>query len=473
MPVSFTQEARLAYLRWLAQEEQEEQRKLRLLRGYYAGEHQTVLTERQLQFLGKTRLSFRHNLCRAVIDILAERLAVQSFLAEDPAAERYAAAANGWWVLNNAAQLENELYMSALIDGQAFLLVAWDAEAEKPLWVPHLAYDGASGVKLHYDPDTGSPVFASKRWQTLRLNDGRLASGSTRLNLYFPDRIEKYVSDATGEFAELGWRRYTDAADEPWPLPWLNEDGEPLGIPVVPFSIGESELLDLIPLQDALNKIDLDLLAAADYAGFRVLWLAGVPPLTDPKTGKELPIELSPGRVLRFSAPDAKVGDVPPADLSQLILTAQYWIQALAGLSRVPQFLFQAQTGDKPSGESLRMQEIGLLSKLQRYQNLFGGGWEQALDISRRLWNLHRPGERIEFGEIGVRWKGVQMENPEQNVRLLQAKAALGVPKRQIWAELGYDEAAIERMESMIAEEERSRETLGSFLLRSFDRGGE
>jgi hypothetical protein len=96
-----------------------------------------------------------------------------------------------------------------------------------------------------------------------------------------------------------------------------------------------------------------------------------------------------------------------------------------------------------------------------------------VLDISRKLWNLHRPAERIEFGEIGVRWKEVQAENPEQNVRLLQAKASLGVPKRQIWAELGYDEAAIERMESMIAEEERSRETLGSFLLRSFDRGDE
>jgi hypothetical protein len=473
MPVSFTQEARLAYLRWLAQEEQEEHRKIRLYRSYYAGQHQTMLTERQAQFLGKTKLTFRHNLCRSVIDILAERLSVQSFLAEDPGADPYATAANAWWVLNNASQIESELYTSALVDGSSFLLIAWNDEASRPLWVPHPAYDGASGVKLHYDPDTGDVAFASKRWQTLRLSNQRIASGSTRLNLYFPDRIEKYVSDPAGEFPELGWRRYTDSPDEPWPLPWLDEDGTPLGVPVVQFSVGDSELADLIPLQDALNKSDLDLLAAADYAGFRVLWLAGVPPLTDPKTGKELPIELSPGRVLRFSDANAKVGDVPPADLSQLISVAHYWIQAIAGLSRVPQFLFQAQTGDKPSGESLRMQEIGLLSKLQRYQNLFAAGWERTLDMSRKLWNLYRPAGRIEFGELRVNWKDTQTENLEQSVRLLQAKAALGVPKRQLWAELGYDEAAIERMEAMIAEEERSRETLGSFLLRSFDRGVE
>ena len=71
-------------------------------------------------------------------------------------------------------------------------------------------------------------------------------------------------------------------------LPWTRTgtaDGEPLGLPVIHFknkdqgyNYGQSELKNIIPLQDALNKTIIDLIAAADTTAFRIYWMVGDDP---------------------------------------------------------------------------------------------------------------------------------------------------------------------------------------------------
>jgi len=82
-----------------------------------------------------------------------------------------------------------------------------------------------------------------------------------RLNIYTPTEIYKYRPAADGE-GEYGWAAYREDADPTWPLDW------PVGVvPIVPFrndddggNWGRSEIDDLIPVQNALNKAVIDLM---------------------------------------------------------------------------------------------------------------------------------------------------------------------------------------------------------------------
>lgn len=478
MPVSLTQEARLAYLRHLVAEDSAEQRWIRTLREYAGGNHPLHLTERQEEFVGlrakDRRHPYSHNLCRLVIDMVVERLSVAGFSPVEQGADDLAVAASAWWEANRMDAGEDELYEAALRDGVSFIVVSWDSRAGLPRWSINHAYDGTQGVKAHYDPDTGELLFASKRWQTVRLTERGDVSGRTRMNLYFPDRVEKYIAANSSALPGLGWSQYRDSEDEPWPVAWTTAQGEPLGVAATPFeNPGGSEIADLIPIQDMLNKSDLDLIAAADHAGFRILWAAGVPPAIDPATGAERRLELSPGHILRMSDPAARIGAIEPADLTKIIAVCQYWIQSAAGVTRTPHYLFQALGAEQPSGESLRMQEIGLLGKIERKQRRFGNAWEDVIYLSAKLWNLHRPADKIKIARIQTQWAPATVKDELQHVQQAQLKATLGVPPEQLWAELGYSQEQIERFHEMRQEELARKETIGSFLLRAFERGEE
>ena len=63
--------------------QEEAAEKVRDLRAYYDGDHPTMLTQRQQEFLGplltESEWPFSHNLVKSVIDTLRERLEVNGF----------------------------------------------------------------------------------------------------------------------------------------------------------------------------------------------------------------------------------------------------------------------------------------------------------------------------------------------------------------------------------------------------------
>jgi hypothetical protein len=216
-----------------------------------------------------------------------------------------------------------------------------------------------------------------------------------------------------------------------------------------------------------LNKSDVDLIAAADAAGFRLLYVTGVPPQYD-AAGTEKTITVQPGKMMRFSEA-AGVGSIEPMDMTQLIKTAGYWTIAIAGTSRMPQYLFHPIGADQPSGESLRMQEMGLVAKCKRKHAVFGNAWEDVLYLSRRLWNLYRPGEQIPDGRVQTQWAEVETKDEMALMESLVQKQTLSVPNEQLWQEMGYTQDQIEEFKNMKAQEG----TVGANLLRDFLNGAE
>jgi hypothetical protein len=475
MPTNYTDEARLAYLRGLASEDAADQEWLRTIRDYADGRHPAYLTDRQKEFLGlRTRTYdylYAHNLCRLVIQAVVERLAVTGFsvVSSDDAApdDAFAHLAQAWWEGNRMDAGQDGLYESAVRDGAAYVIVDWDGE--RPRWTVNYQFDGTQGVKVHRDPDTGAILYATKRWQTYDpARPGQ--TGRTRLTMYFPDRVEKYVATSSKDaaFAQAGWDVIRDGDSEPWPIPWVDGAG-PLGLPVIPFeNPGGSEIADLMPLQDMLNKSDLDLIAGEDAAGFRILWASGMDAEIDPSTGEERSIAIGPGRLVRMSDPDARLGAIEPVDPTKMIAASKYWIESAAGVTRTPQYLFQAQGADQPSGESLKMQEVGLLAKVGRRQRVFGNAWEDVVYLSARLWNLYRPGETTTAPRVQALWKDAATRDEKAFLEGLLIRQQLGVPEAQVWREAGYDEETIAAME---AEKERGSDQIGEQLLTAFDRG--
>lgn len=477
-----TDVARLAYLAHLAAEDAAEQKWIRTLRAYYDGEHPTYLTSRMKEFIGlKSRDGehlYQHNLCHLIVgeavgrlrllgfapvelkaELLDEADVEQEYLTYVGEAKLAARLAMRWWDENKMAAGQDDLYEVVGRDGEAYVIVDWDGE--KPRWTVNLAYDGTQGVKLHRDVNTGEPTFASKRWQ---LEDGR-----TRLTLYFRDRVEKYVSTqaGTGPYAEAGWEAWQDTPEESWPTPW------PYGmLAVVPFvNPGGSDLGQVLPMQDALNKADIDLMAAQDMAGFPVFWASGAPADIDATTGEERTLTIGPGRLVRLTDPAARFGMAEPADLERLIAVSNYWVESVAGVSATPLYRLLSSGKTPPSGDSLEMQEGALVAKVRRKQVVFGDSWEAVVRLSVRLWNAFRPGEAMAETTLDVVWDDPR--SMQQKVAEAEKKAALGVPEEQIWAELGYSQAQIMQFRQMRSERRSEEANLGEMLLRSYEQGEE
>ena len=70
-------EAQLAFAAWQAEEEKARQRAVVTARRYHDGLQDTFMTERMRQFLNvNDQYEFNLNICRLVVDVIAERLIV-------------------------------------------------------------------------------------------------------------------------------------------------------------------------------------------------------------------------------------------------------------------------------------------------------------------------------------------------------------------------------------------------------------
>ena len=60
-----------------------------------------------------------------------------------------------------------------------------------------------------------------------------------------------------------------------------------------------------------------------------------------------------------------------------------------------------------------------------------------------------------------------------QKAQAAQAKLAAGIPRRQVWREMGYTEEEIARMEAEATEQAATEDNIGARLLRAFETGAE
>jgi hypothetical protein len=447
----------LTYLEALYLADLNEQREVILARRYHEGDQDVYLTDRAKEFLGlhnsengKTADNpFKLNICRSVVIAVLDELEVIGFTTNESSATKPVA---DWaWKLWQTARLDavqKDLHEAALRDREAFLIVDWDNTQKRPRFTWHPRYtstqadddgDDMGCWAIYPDNDDTQPMTAAvHQWVEIRDVGGQPVSRQRR-TIYYPDRIERY-------FYFGGWQKFTENG-QPWPIPWKDAVGNPLGIPMAHFKNSglRPEAWDAIPMQDAINKTLIDILATGDTTAFRIFAAFGWMPTSDgrpPASDGSNRLELVPGAVVGSTSPTATLNAIEGADVTPMVNTLSQLILYTAMITDTPASRFQA-TGAVQSGETLKQTEKPLKKKAKTRRVRFGDAWEDAFGVARKLQNLYGSEKLDENALLQTLWE------TSETLDDLTLKKALGVPQERIWQEMGYSQSEIDAMKSM------------------------
>lgn len=453
---------------------------------YYNGEHGMRFASADhkaafAQVFGK----YAENFCGLVVDAVEERLDVEGFrFPPDPTtpppesiegtdpADPDAADPDAWriWQDNQLDARSQIAHTEALIKSVVYVLVS-PFEAERVAGrSPKITVEDPYEAYVELAPGSDQRLVGIKRWHDT-------IASRTYATLYFPDRIEKWQTGlrpwgnqyGRGAIAEPEKWEQRQVPGEAWPLPHA------LGVvPLVPLvnrprlrGEGRSEIADIMPIQDAINKLAMDELVTSDTASFRQKWATGLEIPNDPDTGK--PVEgfrMAVDRFISTAAPDAKFGEFEASELKGYIESIAQKIQSIASISRTPYHYFLQHGGQPPSGESLKSSETGLVRKARRKQRHFGEGWEEVIRLAFKALGDAR-GDVL---DSEAQWADPESQTEAQHIDALTKKrSGLKVPLKQLWADADYTPGQIAAFPRMLAAE---REWLADTMVAPIDPTG-
>jgi hypothetical protein len=412
---------------------------------YYEGKQTANLslmsTVRYQEFFYNMFKSVSDNWMPIVVDAVDERLLVQGFrMTKDTKGDDEA-----WkfWQYNNFDIHSKALFTSILSCGIAYVMVWHSGDSDYPVL---LTAEHANEVYVAVDYQTGIRVAAIKKWKDEW-------SGEERVNLYFPDRIEKWIKI----------KGQTDYS------PLFGEEviPNPLGkVPIVPFrnrinlkrDSWCSEIHDVMSTQDQINKLVMDLLISSEFGAFRQRWATGLDVPVDKETGK--PVQMFQAAIDRMWAtgdPGVTFGEFSATDLGNFVRAIENRVQSLASRSRTPAHYLLGQSGTFPSGETLKATETGLIAKVKRHQLEY----DDPLEETVRLGFAVMGDSRSKIRDSEVIWGDPESRTESEHIDATVKKLALDIPLEQLWLDAGYTVTQIQRFWQMMKEEKAIRAAMG------------
>jgi len=386
---------------------------------YYEGDvAERFASARNARLFG-TDYDSKLNFCRPVVDAVLDRLELKNLKGTTQEATKMVNRV----AEHNQLDLEApEIHRRTLEYGDTFAIVWPNGDGE---W--DITLNSPRGMALVYDPENPrKKLYAVKMW--------RVSDSETRMNVFFADRIEKYITPK-GDPSEASDWTLIDTVD--------NEFGE---VPVFHFRtsrpFGRPEHADFYDAQDYINKEFVQSMITIDYQGAPqryALAKAGasseVDDFNEGDTDRENvnALKNGPGE-LWYLANVEKVGEFQPADPKVFWEPIKNTIRAGASLTNTPLHYFE-RTGNVPSGEALRTAEAPLLKKVRARAASFGQTWKEIFAFILKAENINAKVE-ITWGE---------MESQDEGARWDVAikKRNAGVSIAQTLREAGYDEDEI------------------------------
>jgi hypothetical protein len=438
---------------------------------YYRGDQDLAFaTEKFENAFGTLFREFAMNLCPAICDAVKDKLRIEGFglgaqatlpasVARDadpasPPGEAMQASSlrsdmDHIWFRNRMQQRAGEIHKEALKSGDAYAVVWYDARGEVTIY-PHRA----ANVTVHYDEDSpGRIAWAAKYWRT--------SDRHTRLNIFYPDRIERYVTkkefDAAlpdaSEFVALSPKSNVQGpkandSEQPWTLDigaWTLPN--PFGlVPVFHFAnnsdvgcLGQSELVPAIPIQDGLNKSVLDMLVAMEFSAFRQRWASGLEVEYNEAGEAVPPFKTGVDRLWLSSNPQTTFGEFNTTNLEQFLKVKDSFRVDMASVTGTPLHYFLQTTRAVASGESLKQNETRFLAKVRDRQTAFGQVWAELMSFALRL--AGSPDV-----DLITHWEDPAPTTERDTLQNLLLKKRLGVSTEQALREAGYGEIDVRRM---------------------------
>lgn len=408
-----------------------------LAESYYEGTVGEVFTSHALRRHLRGNTAYRVNFTRTVVDAVHNRLELANVVASTQTAQNKI----GKFFEQDSFQIEaNDIHLGALEYGDAYAIVWPNEDGE---W--EVTYNSPVTTTIIYDPETRKKSYAAKMWVN--------GEGNTRLNLYFPDRIEKY--NAKGDLVTDGtpFQRF-DTVDNPF--------GE---VPVFHFRThrpyGKSEAKDAWSLQDMINKTLITHMYTMDYQGAPQRYAlsnygndAEFEDFAEDDTARENigALKNGPGE-LWYMKGVTQVGQFQPADSDTFLKPVREFLKNMATVTSTPVHYFDRGASGF-SGEALRSSEAPLMKKIADRQQSFGATWR---DLFRFL--LKQEGIT---SDVTVKWVSAESLDGLDTWDVMLKKINAGLSHRQALREGGYDEQLIEK----IMEERAQEAAEGSYYQR-------
>jgi hypothetical protein len=380
---------------------------------YYDGIHTLAYaTEKFENAFGKTIQSMRDNLCATVVDAGVDRMEIIGFSGDDEAKKTADAA----WQLWQNSQMELtsiNTHTEALKSGVAFVIVWPDVKTGKAkFWLQN-----SLNCAVIKDAENDEPQFAAKLWT--------LADGKLRLNLFYADRVDMFVTQKKPDVGDLKEAAFVDFETPTQ----LNPYGS---IPMFEFCV-EPILANALPLQDALNKTLCDKLVAMEFAAFPQRWATGLEVPTDPVTGsKTPPFKAGIDRVWNSRDKDSKFGDFATANLEQFLKVADGYRIEIARVSGTPLHYFAIQS-NAMSGEALKTLESRFTKRINRNNLAFGPVWSSAMRLALQIESKQVP------DNLTTQWQSPEQRSEKEFLETLGLKRdILDIPVDTLREEANY-----------------------------------
>jgi len=400
---------------------------------YYNGDHPLVYSTARLReiFNNTTLVTYIQNWCAVVVDASLDRLSFQGW---DSSSETVNSILDNYYRAENLPAVSKAVHKDALVTGNGYLIFDDIGGA-----VRVFRNDPLNVTCLYDDEDPTQMKVALKTW--LETDWEETGSKATRANLYYPDRIEKYVS--------MGGHGQNYVLFEELP----NRFGK---IPVVHFQPYVLELQNVITLQDAINKTFCDMMVTGEFNAFKQRWIITNSDLAELRASPQTLWHIPAGGSDEEST---RLGEFSASDLNMFLEVMNQLSNSIAIISRTPKHYFLS-SGANISGEALTVMESPLVKKVEQHITLFSRKWEEVAHFIVS-----------EDSDVQTTWGTITTEIPGVVESAMKSLIDLGVPLKTVLQRFGWSEQEItmmddERRQERLEQAELTREALAMAELR-------
>lgn len=433
---------------------------------YYEGRHQLNFASTKFRnTFGEMFQKLRDNLCDDVVDEPTNRLQITAWTGSQ------SKAAQEWWEAQRGEARSGQVHQHTFRAGDGFAIV-WDVDGDG---VPRLYVQDPRQMAIRYsteDPDR--PEVAAKVWR-----EGK----GYRLNLYYPandrrgtrGRIEHYYSrgydSSSGEKgipSAKAFRPYVEAevADREGNViadmvDWYEEHDR--DFPVFHFpngelgSYGQSVLRDVLPLQDAQNKLLCDFLVSSESIALPKRFGAGIEVPTDPVSGQEVNPFTEDKNLWWTKAKEASMTQFPAVEVEGHLKAMDAITLKIARKGGLPPHavnLWSAGGGDAPSGLSLLLHEGKIVKLVKDRQRDLGVVWRNLVAYA-----LAFGTGTSDSTEVDAEWAPPETRDEVatwETITLKKAAVGSVIPDAEFAKEGGYTDEDLKRF-TQEKEEETAR----------------
>jgi len=414
---------------------------------YYDGNQPLMYTARRMKdlFADLDLSTFVENWCAVVIDSANDRIDIAGVGAKEK--ETTDLLKETWDELELDLEA-SDIHEAALVIGESYMIV-WPPEDG----AVDAFYNDPRLVHLFYDPSNPREKWYAAKWWVAGDNH-------IRMTLYYPDRFEYYRSSKKAE-------NVSSSKDFEVYNPGEEEGGEVAAnpyeeIPVFHFRTErrkvKGDLVNVIPPQNAINKLVTDMMVAAEYGAFKQRYI-----IANADTSH---LENAPGMLWEIPAGDgtgqqSSVGEFDSTDLKNYIQAVDHLAVTVAIITRTPKHYLLQQGGGDLSGEALIAMEAPLNKRCQDHIDKFIPVWKEVIQFMLKV-----LGKKVEKKDIQVIFNKPETVQPKTEAEIRTAGKGAGLPLKTMLRDEGKDEAWIEQMEKDKKEEQEANSaSLGAALM--------